>query len=121
MKKITQQDMALQRQTHVIFKPVSTKPAYSNIQIYNSHQILLFDFSCNECVNKEYCPGTEQKCTRCEIDEAIVKSGVFDIQTQVHGTKKSTYFINTDYKTDEYDSLDIALAAIQKIEHQYSR
>ena len=121
MKKIIQQDRALQRETYVIFKPKSSQPADNNILIYNSHQFLLFDFSCNECVNKEYCPGTEQKCAHCEIDEAIVKSGVFDIQTHVHETKKSTYFINTDDKTDEYDSLDIALSAIKRIEKEYSR
>ena len=74
MKKIIQKDIALRRQEHVIFSPSSTKPAYSNIQIYNSHQVWLFDFSCNKCVNKKYCSEPEQKCTHCEIDDAIIKS-----------------------------------------------
>ena len=117
MKKIIQKDIALRRQEHVIFSPSSTKPAYSNIQIYNSHQVWLFDFSCNECVNKKYCSEPEQKCTHCEIDDAIIKSGVFDIKVQIHGTKTSTYIINTD----ECDYLDVALLAIQRIEKEYYR
>lgn len=92
------------------------KSKHNRVQIYDLHQVLLLDVSCDKCVKKEQCSETKQD-TYCEIDDVITESGVFDIQAQVQGTANSKYFVYTD----DYESLDITNSAVAKIKKQYFR
>jgi hypothetical protein len=112
MKKIIKQS-DIQKQ----IKSTTEHIPYNRVEIYDLHQVLLLGISCERCANKEHCSGTEPKCMNCEIDEAIVESGVFDIQAQIQGTGKSKYYVYTD----DYESLDVTNSAVKKIIKQYSR
>lgn len=87
---------------------------HNRVQIYDLHQSLLFDISCIKCVNKEHCLEKE---TYCEIDDIIIKSGVFDIQAQIQGTENSRYYVYTD----DHESLDTTKKALKEIKSQYYR
>ena len=105
------------KQTNRTTKSKQPKPVYNRVQIYDLHQVLLFDWSCNKCANQEQCSKTKKKRTHCEIKEVIIESGVFDIQAQVQGTENSKYYVYTD----DHESLDITNSAVKKIMEQYSR
>lgn len=116
MKKVIEQNTT-RKQIKKIAKSVKRKPMCNRVQIYDLHQVLLFDLSCNKCTNQEQCSKTKKKRTHCEIDEVIITSGVFNIQAQVQGTENSKYYVYTD----DCESLDIANSAVKKIMKQYSR
>lgn len=88
---------------------------HNRVQIYDLHQVLLLDVSCDQCINKEHCSETK-KDTYCEIDDVITESGDFDIQVQVQGTTNSKYFVYTD----DYESLNTANSAVAKIKKQFA-
>lgn len=115
MKKMVNQT-SIKKRTKKTTEPALRKPKYNRVQIYDLHQVLLFDLSCNQCANKERCSETKQN-TYCEIDEVITKSGVFDIKVQVQGTENSKYYVYTDGS----ESLDVTNSAVAKIKKQYSR